>query len=86
MIDPGLAKELSGLAGKTLSANRKAVERAGEACRAALAGGGQILVFGNGGSAAEAQHFAAELVNQRADFMLGLLQAARLDVFREHRA
>ena len=26
--------------------------------------GGKILVFGNGGSAAEAQHFAAELVNK----------------------
>jgi phosphoheptose isomerase len=34
------------------------------ACRAivtALRSGGRVLVFGNGGSAAEAQHFAAEL-------------------------
>jgi len=59
-----LAGELSGLVRKTLSANSAAVERAGEACRAALAGGGQVLIFGNGGSAAEAQHFAAELVNK----------------------
>jgi D-sedoheptulose 7-phosphate isomerase len=29
-----------------------------------LRAGGKILVFGNGGSAAEAQHFAAELVNK----------------------
>jgi D-sedoheptulose 7-phosphate isomerase len=29
-----------------------------------LANGGKILIFGNGGSAAEAQHFAAELVCQ----------------------
>ena len=29
-----------------------------------LRGGGKILLFGNGGSAAEAQHFAAELVNK----------------------
>ena len=29
---------------------------------AALAAGNQILAFGNGGSAADAQHFAAELV------------------------
>jgi D-sedoheptulose 7-phosphate isomerase len=32
------------------------------AARAALAGGGKILFFGNGGSAADAQHLAAELV------------------------
>lgn len=31
---------------------------------AALAGGGTLLVFGNGGSAADAQHFAAELVGR----------------------
>lgn len=31
---------------------------------AALRGGHKILVFGNGGSAAESQHFAAELVNK----------------------
>jgi len=29
-----------------------------------LRSGGKILLFGNGGSAAEAQHFAAELVNK----------------------
>jgi D-sedoheptulose 7-phosphate isomerase len=29
-----------------------------------LAAGGQVLVFGNGGSAADAQHFAAELVGR----------------------
>lgn len=32
------------------------------AARAALAGGGKILFFGNGGSAADAQHLAAELI------------------------
>jgi len=35
---------------------------AGEAMRAALAAGRSILAFGNGGSAADAQHFVAELV------------------------
>jgi len=30
----------------------------------ALASGGQVLAFGNGGSAADAQHFAAELVGR----------------------
>ncbi|MGQ9673010.1 MAG: D-sedoheptulose-7-phosphate isomerase [Candidatus Aminicenantales bacterium] len=35
-----------------------------EAIAEALKKGRKILVFGNGGSAAEAQHFAAELVNK----------------------
>ena len=39
-----------------------AVVAAGDAMRTALAEGKSILVFGNGGSAADAQHFAAELV------------------------
>ena len=30
----------------------------------ALRGGGKILACGNGGSAADAQHFAAELINR----------------------
>jgi len=34
------------------------------AMREAIAAGGRILVFGNGGSAADAQHFAAELVGR----------------------
>jgi D-sedoheptulose 7-phosphate isomerase len=40
-----------------------ALDAAGRAIAAALRSGGRVLVFGNGGSAAEAQHFAAELVN-----------------------
>ncbi|MGH9176417.1 MAG: D-sedoheptulose-7-phosphate isomerase [Vicinamibacterales bacterium] len=39
-----------------------AIVVAGEAMRAALAAGKSILAFGNGGSAADAQHFVAELV------------------------
>jgi len=38
-------------------------EAACAAVVACLRAGGKVLVFGNGGSAAEAQHFAAELVN-----------------------
>lgn len=34
------------------------------AMRETIAAGGRILVFGNGGSAADAQHFAAELVGR----------------------
>src|SRR3989338_9932995 len=35
---------------------------AGEILSEAIKRGGKILIFGNGGSAAQAQHFAAELV------------------------
>ena len=38
--------------------------RAAEAIRAAFGSGGKLLVFGNGGSAADAQHMAAELVGR----------------------
>lgn len=43
-----------------------AIEKLGAACRAALESGGRLLAFGNGGSAAEAQHLVAELIG-RAD-------------------
>ena len=39
------------------------LEAAAEAIARSVRAGGKILLFGNGGSAAEAQHFAAELVN-----------------------
>lgn len=38
--------------------------KAAETMVACLKGGGKILVCGNGGSAADAQHFAGELVNR----------------------
>lgn len=41
-----------------------AIAQAGALLVRVLAGGGQVLVFGNGGSAADAQHFAAELVGR----------------------
>jgi D-sedoheptulose 7-phosphate isomerase len=41
-----------------------AVERAAALVADALAGGGQVLFCGNGGSAADAQHLAAELVGR----------------------
>ncbi len=40
---------------------RGEILRAGRAMRAALEAGGKVLLFGNGGSAADAQHWAAEL-------------------------
>ena len=48
----------------TLQTVRPAVEAAAERMKAAIAAGGKVLIAGNGGSAADAQHFAAELVNR----------------------
>ncbi|RPI52391.1 MAG: SIS domain-containing protein, partial [Acidobacteria bacterium] len=41
-----------------------AVLAAVDALQAALDGGAKVLIFGNGGSAADAQHFACELVGR----------------------
>lgn len=40
------------------------IVRAAEAIRDACAAGGKVLTFGNGGSAADAQHLASELVGR----------------------
>ena len=45
-------------------ANAEAVARAADVIIGAVKAGGMVLVFGNGGSAADAQHIAAELVNR----------------------
>jgi D-sedoheptulose 7-phosphate isomerase len=42
----------------------EAVARAAELMIASIRSGGKVLIFGNGGSAADAQHIAAELVNR----------------------
>jgi D-sedoheptulose 7-phosphate isomerase len=42
----------------------EAIVRAAGAMRGAIEAGRQVLVFGNGGSATDAQHFAAELVGR----------------------
>jgi D-sedoheptulose 7-phosphate isomerase len=42
------------------------IGQAADAILAALAGGRKVLVFGNGGSAADSQHFAAELIGRFA--------------------
>jgi rfaE bifunctional protein nucleotidyltransferase chain/domain len=52
--------------------DRKQLERAGEALVGALRSGGKVLIFGNGGSAADAQHIATELVGR---FLLPLRRA-----------
>ncbi len=40
------------------------IQRAAELIAETFAGGGKLLIFGNGGSAADAQHIAGELVNR----------------------
>ena len=47
-----------------LKENGDALEQAIELVAGALAGGRKVLLFGNGGSAADAQHIAAELVGR----------------------
>lgn len=42
----------------------RAIADAGGLICTALASGGKVIVFGNGGSAADSQHFAAELVGR----------------------
>ena len=49
---------------KAAAALTDAVADAAELVARTLSGGGKILCCGNGGSAADAQHFAAELVNR----------------------
>jgi len=58
-----IAAEHHGILDEFLQTHAAAFEAAGQALSAAVRAGRKILVFGNGGSAAEAQHFAAELVN-----------------------
>ena len=47
-----------------MAANAAAIVAVADAMIASLKQGGSVLVFGNGGSAADAQHFAAELLGR----------------------
>ena len=49
---------------EVLKALSPAIERAAQAMIAALKTGHKILFFGNGGSAGDAQHLAAELISR----------------------
>jgi D-sedoheptulose 7-phosphate isomerase len=53
-------------AAQTIDRGLDPVVRAAAAIRDAVSAGGKVLVFGNGGSAAEAQHFAAEMMGRFA--------------------
>ncbi len=54
------------VAQRTRESLMKDVEALGAALAEAIERGGKLLVFGNGGSAADAQHFAAELTGHFA--------------------
>jgi len=56
--------ELSGLAAECAKSLRAEIIEAGAIVSGCLASGGQVLACGNGGSAADAQHFVAELVGR----------------------
>ena len=64
MTESTIGRDLGRLTDEFFQARKSAYEAAAAACLAALRAGRKILVAGNGGSAAEAQHFAAELVNK----------------------
>jgi len=49
---------------ETIKSIGKAIEIAAKICIDSLKNGNKILIFGNGGSAADAQHIAAELVGR----------------------
>lgn len=73
-MDPGVLSDLdlvrrvcdeTAALHKRVAAERaEAIVQAATVVRDALAGGHKVLVFGNGGSAADAQHFAGELVGR----------------------
>ena len=63
-LDASIAETVRTL--NALVAMRPAIERATQTILATLKRGGKLLVCGNGGSAAEAAHFATELVGRYA--------------------
>ena len=74
-----IEEHLSALAQTALAARtamKPALEAAGAAVAAAVRAGHTVLAFGNGGSAVQAQHFAAELVVRYKDDRPGLPSVA----------
>jgi D-sedoheptulose 7-phosphate isomerase len=63
-ISAYLATSAAASAGLAARPGAAAVERAARLVGEALAAGGQLLLCGNGGSAADAQHLAGELVGR----------------------
>ena len=76
---PGDAAVVQAVFDETIALHRRvrdtvqeAIVDAAAAIGSALAAGGKVLVFGNGGSATDAQHFAAELVGRFERERVGL--------------
>jgi D-sedoheptulose 7-phosphate isomerase len=61
-----IAAQSTEVTARFFAQNAGLVARAAEALAARLRAGGKVLIFGNGGSAADAQHFAAELLGRFA--------------------
>jgi len=74
MIQSTLQAHLDAVA--TLPALAPRIAALGEALVSALRSGGKLLVFGNGGSAGDAQHIAAELVGRYVTERRGLAAIA----------
>jgi D-sedoheptulose 7-phosphate isomerase len=64
VVEAGIADSVAALQRLQAPAHVAAVAAAAELIAAALRAGGKLLVFGNGGSAADAAHIAAELVGR----------------------
>jgi D-sedoheptulose 7-phosphate isomerase len=60
----GIIDEAVALHSRMRGVDPAPIVRAAQAVRAAAAAGGKVLAFGNGGSAADAQHLATELVGR----------------------
>ncbi|MFP4475222.1 MAG: SIS domain-containing protein [Desulfatibacillaceae bacterium] len=65
VVEQALADSLSAME-RTVRANRDILVRGARTLAGCLLAGRKILIFGNGGSAADAQHIAAEFVNRFA--------------------
>jgi D-sedoheptulose 7-phosphate isomerase len=63
MIDSLIANKTQSFASATIPAPLDELEKAAQECVNALQRGNKIFFMGNGGSAAEAQHLAGELVS-----------------------
>jgi len=61
-----ILKESIRVKDKSVKNNMEAVQKGADMVAASIASGHKILVFGNGGSAADAQHIVAEFVNRFA--------------------
>ncbi len=64
LLEDGLSRSIACFERFRADGGVEALLRAAELLIEALERGGQVLIFGNGGSAAQAQHMAAELVNR----------------------